>query len=311
MSVFDRKETAARPLKLRSDGGFRILEIHGTEICEANIGTIPGQIGRLLDSVKPDLVYLTGDMTAGASNVSELEKRLDALIGPIEERNLEWTHIFGDMDRRAGLAAEDQLASYKKYPHCHSIAGPSELDGCGNYILPVLDSRGDPAFVLWGFDTGCEIGVYEEKYHSPHRARLASPIYTEHYMDGIHMNQTMWYWHLSQELEADYGRKIPGLMFFHTSTQEHTIIPMNERLTGMRGSQDGQVVCSVVCGGMWSAVFERKDVQGIYCGHTRRDKNNFVGSYGGIRLGLSPAFKDGEQYYRVFEFRDGIFSEMF
>lgn len=307
MVLNDRKMTA-NPLRLREDGGFRILELHGAETTPESAENIRGRIAALLDETKPDLVYLTGDNVAGIEDVETLKRVLPAVVGPIEERGIEWTHVFGDMDRRGGLEAEAQLPVYQSYPHCHTIAGPEDLDGCGNYLLPVLQKNGEPAFVLWGMDTGCEIGVYEQKYHSPTRARLAAPLYTEHYMDGIHMCHTMWYWHTSKALEAEYGRLIPGLMFFHVSTQEHSIIPMNETHAHMTGVMKAQVVCSVVCAGMWSAVFERKDVVGIYCGHTRGEQNNFVGDYGGVRLGLSAAFKDGPAYYRVFDYKDGKFT---
>ncbi|MBQ8402445.1 MAG: hypothetical protein IJX14_11020 [Clostridia bacterium] len=235
-------------------------------------------------------MLLNGDITEKQNDAAALEALLTVLLEPITKRGLHWAHTFGDKDRIDALDGEKQLAVYRKFPGCLTISGAADIPGCGNYVIPLYrENEPDPVFFLWMMDTHDHVQKYERDYGSVTRARLASPLYTEYYNDGIRFRQTMWYHHTSQALEVKYGRRIPGILCFHIPTPEHVLITMNQQHTCMKGEQREAVSCQTVNGGIFSAVFERRDVCGIYCGNSRR--NHFSGRYGGITLAQTRSFQ--------------------
>lgn len=298
-----------RALSLRPDGGFRILELHNTDATPDDAAAIGEALGQVVTAKRPDLVLLTGDITKNIADADTLRGVLTLLLGSLIENKIPFANTFGDFDRSGGLSNAEQLQVYQSLPGCLTVAGPEALSGVGNYLVPVTAADGSLAAAIWCMDTGAHIEEYEKAFHSPYKARLSTPLYTEFYVEGVHFNQSMWYWHTSRELEQNCGRKIPGVMFFHIPTVEHTIVPMNASLVGMQGVQREQVPCGTVSGGIFSAVMERRDVSGIWCGHTRWQSNEFVGSYCGVRVGISSCFSAGKQAYRILDFANGRFHE--
>ncbi len=299
-----------RPVETNKADGFRILELHNTDATVDNAPALAAALDATLEQEKPDLVVFCGDVTMGPADADTLKQVLTVLTAPLENRQIPWTNVFGDDERTGKLDIAAQLPVYQSFAHCLTIAGPRDIDGIGNYMVPVVHD-GKLLCAVWGMETGAHVETYEKQYHSPHRARLGTPLYTEHYLDGVRFNQTMWYWHASQELEQNVGAKVPGLLFCHVSTVEHTIISMNALPCEMKGEQWENLATQTVCGGLFSAVMERGDVQGIYCGHTHRNHTgvNFTGRYAGVQLGLTAGFAVDTPRYRTFTLQNGRFVE--
>ncbi|MBR4960655.1 MAG: hypothetical protein IKY52_07150 [Clostridia bacterium] len=276
---------------LPKDRPCRILLVH---TILANLNTAPdaaAKLERLLERTEPDFLLLNGDITAEMTDTDTLAACLRVLLAPVTARNLPWAHTFGDKDRINALDGEEQLAVYRQIPGCITTAGEEDFSGCGNYVIPFCHGKTDmPAFLLWCMDTHDHVEKYQRDFGSPTRARLANPLYTQYYNDGIRFNQTMWYHRTARELEKTCGRKIPGIMCFHIPTPEHSLIPMNQYRTGMRGIFAEEVSCQTVNGGIFSAVFEHRDVQAVFCGNSRH--NDFSGTYGGITLAQTASFRD-------------------
>jgi len=289
------------PAGERQEGGkMKCLFLHTILANGENAGACAAKLENILGKTEPDFLLFAGDITEKQTDAEALENLLRLLLAPVIRRNLPWAHVFGDKDRVNALEGEAQMAVYRKIPGCRSMAGEESVPGCGNYILPLY--RGDepePAFLLWCMDSHDHVQNYEREYGSATRARLANPLYTEYYNDGIRFHQTMWYHHTALALEKQYGRKIPGMMCFHIPTPEHVLIPKNQGRTRMQGQQWEAVSCHTVNGGIFSAVFEHRDVEGIYCGNSRQ--NRFSGIYGGITLAQTPSFRDSEDGYALVE----------
>lgn len=286
--------------RTQETGRIKCLFLHTILANRENVDTCVKKLEDILRKTAPDFVLLDGDITEKQTDTAELEDLLRTLLIPVTDRNLPWAHVFGDKDRTEALNGETQMAVYRKIPGCRSMAGEKSLPGCGNYILPICqEDEPEPVFLLWCMDTHDHVQQYERDYGSRTRARLASPLYTEYYNDGVRFHQTMWYHHTALALEKQYGRKIPGLMCFHIPTPEHVLIPKNQGRTHMKGQQYEAVSCQTVNGGIFSAVFEHRDVEGIYCGNSRR--NSFSGSYGGITLAQTPSFQYTEPGYALLE----------
>lgn len=272
---------------------FRILTIGSLFADTGNCENLRSALAALIEKTKPDFVFLNGDITRALPTEQQLREILDVLLAPIIERNLPWAHVFGDMDRVNGLPNEDAMVVYCSYTGCLSEPGPANVDGCGNYILPIYGGADRPVMCLYCFDSHSGVHDYQNDYGSPTRARLSNPLYGKHYLDGVRFNQSIYYWKNSIALEREYGEKIPSMFLFHIPIPEMTYVTMNQSRTHMEGYQNEWVRCQVVAGGIFTAAVERGDVRAIFAGHS--EHNDFHGIYGRIRLGQMRDFtaRDG------------------
>jgi hypothetical protein len=103
--------------------------------------------------------------------------------------------------------------------------------------------------------------------------------------DWIRPSQVAWYAELSRALEAEHGRKIPGLMFFHIPLWEFHHMWENRERHQVTGEKNEDVSSGPFNSGLFAALVERGDVKGVFVGHDH--VNTYVGDYFGIRLGYS------------------------
>ena len=280
------KETKI-PLRFQN-GRFRMLLLSDLHYRPGEDGKTVSAVNQLLDRVKPDFVFLAGDITAGRSTKEEFEKLLRDVVTPMEERNLPWAHVFGNHDASPGLEKSYQQSVFERYPHCLSMAGDTDLPGVGNYFLPILKADGKTGFGLWALDS-----MQDYAYQSDPMAydfnpyfdllmpgRIASPSDS----DYVRFEQVMWYYAESRKMEREEGRKIPSIMLLHIPLYEFNAILRNPDRTGMTGEYNETVSCSEINSGLFAAVLQRGDVKGIYCGHDHI--NTFEGTYCGIRMGF-------------------------
>ena len=100
--------------------------------------------------------------------------------------------------------------------------------------------------------------------------------------DGVHFNQTAWYWDVSAEMEALYGRKIPGVMLLHRPPTEMYLVGKNPSMTGLTGEIREEIGAADINTGLFAAAYERGDIRAIISGHDHI--NNCAGTYLGILL---------------------------
>lgn len=279
-----------KTLKFNDDGKFRILMVSDIH---AGKGWAKEETVRdfeiLIDTQKPDLVIMAGDICGPGiihvENEAQLRDVLDELTSPLEKREIPWAHVFGNHDDNFGLSNEEQQKVYETYPHCISKAGPKDIDGTGNYFLPIYDNEGkNIIFGVYGLDShGGRKEIYDyfnlpEKTKFFHTVPSASGGY-----DGAHFDQVMWYYNTSVELEKYTGKKVPSLMYMHIPLPEHALVATKKNHTDFKGYQLEDVACNIVNYGLFSACLQRGDVKAIFCGHEH--ENDFCASYCGIKLG--------------------------
>ena len=285
----------SRTLTFRNtpDGAsFGILTLHGTALRtdtaeDTALSACAERLGRLIGAVSPDLVLFCGDTLSEPKDPDAVRSALAVLTKPLSDADIPFAMVPGDREQREGcLSVGQQTAIWKTLPGFHALA---DADALGyNDVLPVCRKDGTPALLLWLFDTHGEIGGYEKTYGAPYRARLARPIYTKYYMDGVRFSQTTGYRRTAEKTEAEYGKKLPGLFFFHTPLPEYTMCARNALQTGMNGTQTGEVRCQTVDGGLFLAAAERHDVSAMIAAHN--GENCFAARYCGITLLTSPGF---------------------
>lgn len=278
------------PLKFREDGGFRILmvsDIHGGK-GYAKEKTVRA-LQALLDEVKPDLVLLGGDIAGPGvihiETAEELKEMLDGLSAPMENAGIPWAHVYGNHDDNYGLSNAKQQPIYESYPHCVSKAGPEDISGVGNYVLPIYDAEGKRIlFNVFGLDSHSGLREFKEEFGLPADMRFFQPAsFTQSSYDTVHFDQMMWYWQTSCAMEKHEGAKIPALMYMHIPLPEHGLVTMHRDDCEFEGGQLEDVACAPLNGGLFSACLQRGDVKAIFCGHDH--VNDFAAEYCGIKLG--------------------------
>lgn len=201
------------PLKFKN-GRFRMLIISDLHYRPGEDGRTIKALTKLIDTAKPDFIFMNGDITGGRSEKEEFVSLLSDVASPIEQRNIPWAHVFGNHDESPGLEKVYQQSVFERYPHCVSMAGPEKLPGVGNYFLPVYDKDGNVVFGFWAFDSmqdfktqSAPVAYGFEPYFD---LLMPSRIASSSDSDYLRFEQVMWYYTESQKLEKEFGRKIPS-----------------------------------------------------------------------------------------------------
>ncbi|TNY21815.1 hypothetical protein DMC30DRAFT_411233 [Rhodotorula diobovata] len=91
-----------------------------------------------LDTVKPDLVVLSGDQLNGQKTSWDARSVILKWAPLLWERNIPWTIVFGNHDEEeTDLDHEQQMALMTRLPLFVGEAGPSNVAGVGNYVRSI------------------------------------------------------------------------------------------------------------------------------------------------------------------------------
>ena len=293
-----------KTLKFNEEGKFKILmfsDLHSH-------GNFHG-IGRafyrnkmlnamnaLLDEVKPDFVMVGGDLCVGSfhndsmsreENMALTLKDMEEVLEPVISRNIPWAHVFGNHDAEAMFTKEEQENLLEKLPNCLSQAGPKELYGVGNYVLPVYSykNEGKIGYNIFCLDSNRELKDELKLFGvegKDDNAILPFPFGMGKCQSMPLFSQVMWYFNKSVEIEYKEGRKVPAIMCMHNPILEYNLIYRNPEETDMKGSKRESPACSELNSGLFFACLERGDVKGIFCGHEHL--NTYQGTYCGITM---------------------------
>lgn len=136
--------------KERTD--FKILMFTDTQLW-ANLGKNKEcyeQMDALVEKTKPDMIALTGDnLSAMASRFS-----IDNFIKHMDSYKIPWAPVFGNHDGEIPTNSKNwQGDKYEKSEYCLFEKGPSNLYGCGNYVINITEN-GKPIYSVYMFDNG-------------------------------------------------------------------------------------------------------------------------------------------------------------
>lgn len=295
--------TLKQELRFNKDGKFKILLMSDLHAGVGFSKQLSVAIEAVVNETQPDLVLINGD-TSGPGRVhvetqEQLREVLALLSEPMEKRGIPWAHTFGNHDNNHGLENEEQEPVYEEFPHCVSKRGEPDIDGVGNYVLPILSSKGDKIkFNVFGLDSHNNMEQYFRETGLPER-RIVMP-YIANYgrdYDTVHFDQIMWYYNASKALEEYNGAAIPAMMFFHIPIPEFCMVINNRNCNDYEGNQRENIGCGELNSGLFAACLRRGDVKGIFCGHDH--VNDFTGDYCGIMLGY-----DGGMDYNSYQHDD-------
>ncbi|WP_079526200.1 metallophosphoesterase family protein [Halobacillus hunanensis] len=281
-------------LRFNQDGKFKIVQFNDTQDDERIDRRTIELMEKVLDAEKPDLVILNGDnISIGCETPTEMKQAMNNVVQPMEHREIKWAVTFGNHDEdstpKTGLDEEDMLNVYISYKHNVNTRGPKDTTGTGNMNLLIKNSKGNKAaFNLWLLDSG----RYAPK-------TIAGQDFSGYpTWDWIRFNQVSWYYETSKKIEQQWGRKVPSLVFIHIPLWEHRYMwfaSVDERTAdhhakavekhSITGERNEDECPGPFNSGMFSAMLERGDVKGVFCGHDHI--NTYAGNYYGIMLGYA------------------------
>ncbi|KAI6370113.1 hypothetical protein MCOR25_004281 [Pyricularia grisea] len=222
-----KKELTNDPLKFNKDGTFHISifgDLHFGENAWDQWG--PQQdihsvkvIQKVLDSDRPDLVVLNGDLITGDNAFLENSTAyIDQIVGPMVDRRLRWASTYGNHDHQYNLSGSSILTHERRYPGSLTTNMVSDPEaGTSNYYLPVYgadcrpprrggESHCTPEMILWFFDSrgGWR---YQEMDEEGNLVGLEN---------WVHESAVEWFRATQNQLRARFGGKvIPSLVFTH------------------------------------------------------------------------------------------------
>lgn len=249
-------------------------------------------VAAMVTAEAPDLVIVTGDVgypvpfQAGTFNNKSSAKLFAALM---EQLGVYWTLGFGNHDTELySYYSREKMSEFyqdEAYTYCLFQPGPEEIDGFGNQIVTVKNSRGVVTQLLYVLDshsyTGGDFLGILWKY------------------DNIHQNQIDWY----KETLAAYNKEnadlgaagtVKSAMFFHIPLTEYKdawyeYVENGQKDTdnvkyvyGTAGESKKVVYCGVGDDNMFETIRELDSTQAVFCGHDHL--NNFAVDYHGVRL---------------------------
>ncbi|RAP74566.1 metallophosphoesterase family protein [Paenibacillus montanisoli] len=254
-------------LRFREEGTFKIVQFtdmhfgDGKEEERERDERTAALVTQIIEAEQPDLIVLTGDMI-WSHGVADPEASFRRAIAPVIRSRVPWTAVFGNHDAEEGITREELLSVMQEDEKCLTAAGPTEINGVGNYVLKVKDAAGrEDKAALYFFDSGINapepIGGYA----------------------WIHHDQVQWYMQQSRELSVQSGHQVPALAFFHIPFPEYDAAWQGEQVTGFK---EERVECPKINTGLFGAMVQIGDVMGTFVGHDH--DNDYCGTLHGIRL---------------------------
>ncbi len=245
-------------------------------------------VAAMITAEKPDLVVITGDIAypvpfqAGTFN-NKTSAELFAQL--MEKLGVYWVPVFGNHDTEAysyySRKKISEFYSQEKFSHCLFQSGPEDVDGYGNSIINVKNTKGEITQSLVMLDSHSYV---DNDYFG---------IMWKY--DTIHESQVKWYEDSLNKIKAENNDVMPkSLAFFHiaipeykTAWDEYRANDFNDTenvkyIYGKAGEKDYSVYTSEYNYGFFDKVKELGSTQGMFCGHDHL--NNFSIDYKGVRL---------------------------
>ncbi len=307
----DKEKTA---LQFNKNGKFTILNISDIQDGYPLNPLTRDYIIKTVDTVKPDLIILTGDNISGydVPEKEDAEKAIREFMDIFQERNIRVAAVFGNHDdEETESTKEHQLSIYQSYDCYVGEKGFCYKDRVGTYNLPVMKSDGSGyGFNLWLTDSGT--------YNNENDYEGYACVYKE---------QIEWYKEASAKLTAENGGKpVPSINFQHIIVPEiydaleeislprlGCVIrqknPLNDKARfyvlpdGAKGELREYPCPPYFNNGQYDAMLEMGDVLATVSGHDH--ENSFEIDYKGIRIINTPtigfnAYNDANVGARVF-----------
>lgn len=249
-------------------------------------------VAAMITAEKPDLVIVTGDIAYPVpfqSGTFNNKFGAEIFTTLMEKLGVYWTVSFGNHDTEAYsyYSREDISDFYENRKFCLYQPGPSDVDGYGNQIINVKNSKGLITQSIFLFDS-----------HSYTDGDFLGLLWK---YDNIHENQVQWYKDSVLSLNAhnaaitgDNSSVVSSSAFFHIPLTEqrdawYEYIDNGfkdtenvEFVYGVAGEDSKIVYPGIGEDNLFETMLELGSTKAVFCGHDH--ENNFSVNYKGIRL---------------------------
>ena len=251
-------------------------------------------VAAMVTAEKPDLVIVTGDIAypippqAGTDDNLASAKMFANLM---EKLGVYWTVTFGNHDTeiysdydRAEIADFYENGGFR---YCLFKSGPEDVDGYGNNIINIKNSKGEITQSIFTFDS-----------HSYLRHDILG---FGHGYENIRESQVEWYRNCVEELTAynksvsDMKNPVPSsTAFFHIPLTEYQDAWYEYVKNDFKDTENVKFLHGVAGEGgiivfpgegedtLFETMLELGSTKGVFCGHDH--ENNFSIEYKGIQL---------------------------
>lgn len=241
------------------------------------------EMDALVEKTHPDLIVLPGD------NLSALASRFSIhnFISHMDSYKIPWAPVFGNHDAEIPTTSKNWQADlYIKSEYCLMEKGPSNLWGCGNYVINITEND-LPVYTLFMFDNS----EYTEYENGENR---------EIWMG---YDQIAWYEWNVKGIAKSAGRTVDSMTFSHfampefrTAVEEYGVLGENNSYTIPQeygyGYCDYLPGASLVNSGFVDKCKELGSTKYIFCGHDHENNasikvDGITYTYG-LKTGPSP-----------------------
>ena len=216
-------------------------------------------VREMVETEKPDLVVVTGDIIYSAPADSTLSVVLKAFA----QLGVPFCMTFGNHDYDFKTPAVALYNQMQKTPNC---VMPVLHGKNTDYSLSILSSNGKrTAAVLYCIDT----------HNKPAIGGIGGYQWISH-------NQITWYRQRSTVYkQKNGGRPVPSLAFLHIPLPEFNYATDNTQCP-MYGSRLEKAYSPSINSGMFASIKEMGDIMGVFCGHDH--DNDYAVSYFNVLL---------------------------
>ena len=282
-----------------TDENFKVVQLtdvhigagfmsHGKDLKALNA------VAAMVTAEKPDLVVVTGDIAYPIPPQAGTDDNLASatmFASLMEQLGVYWTVTFGNHDterysdyNRAEIADFYENGGFK---YCLFKSGPEDVDGYGNNIINIKNSKGEITQSIFTFDS-----------HAYLRHDILG---FGHGYENIRESQVEWYRENIEKL-TEYNKSVSNMenpvpkstAFFHIPLKEYQDAWYEYLNNGFKDTENAKLIEGVAGEGgiivfpgegedtLFETMVELGSTKGIFCGHDH--ENNFCVEYKGIRL---------------------------
>lgn len=267
------------------DTAYTVLQITDVHILndEKKDAKAYKTISEMVNTTKPDMIAVTGDVTSEKENFTAFK----SFCTFMEKFEIPWAFVYGNHDNEIPTNSLNwQGDKYEASKYCLFRKGPSNLYGCGNYVVNIVEN-GKPVYSVYMFDNGRYL-----KYDKD----TTKEIYMGY-------EQIAWYEWNVLGINKAAGYTVPSMTFSHFAQPE-----FKEAIEkcGVKGKDDSYTIpkeygfgycqylpgCAPVKSGFVDKCKELGSTKYIFCGHDH-ENNASVTDDGitytyGLKTGPSP-----------------------
>ncbi len=244
-------------------------------------------VAAMIKAEQPDLVIATGDIAypvpfqAGTFNNLTGAKTFAKLM---EKLGVYWTVAFGNHDTESySYYNREKISAFyadSGFKYCLYQPGPEDVDGYGNYVINVKNTKGELTQTLFVMDS--------------HSYLPSDPFGIFWKYDNIHENQVAWYEETIENLTVqNNGQPFTSSLFIHIPLTEHKDAWFEYYNSGRKDTEnvkfihgdagedvENMVYCGVGDDRMFEAMLEKGSTKAVFVGHDHL--NNFLLEYKGV-----------------------------